>query len=211
MLDGKVYELQTPAHLTNDSEFLFSPVDVFNTITTVNSVRSERFRGKANPTPAEFVAEMELLRTPTAAEVEGGPVHPDVAKAKGQTLRLTGQMLALLPTPNTQEGSGKCRDYRADLTHAITCNCHEWGKFAPAIERWESITKRSSPSPALPDGQKGQHRLSSKFTEWLMGLPDGWITNHGLNRKDEIKMAGNGVVPQQAELALKILLGVNDE
>ena len=38
-----------------------------------------------------------------------------------------------------------------------------------------------------------------------MGLPDGWITGHGLHRKDAIKMAGNGVVPQQAKLALTIL------
>ena len=147
----------------------------------------------------------QLLRTPTAAEVDGGPVHPDVAKAKGQTLRLTSQVLNLLPTPNTQEGSGKCRDYRADLTHALTCDCKDFGEFTPAIERWEKITGRLAPAPTLPDGQKGQERLSSKFTEWMMGLPDGWITGHGLHRKDAIKMAGNGVVPQQAKLALEIL------
>jgi len=146
-----------------------------------------------------------LLRTPTAAEVDGGPVHPDVAKAKGQTLRLTSQVLNLLPTPNTQEGSGKCRDYRADLTHALTCDCKEWAEFTPAIERWEKVTGRPAPEPTLPDGQKGQQRLSAKFTEWLMGLPDGWITGHGLHRKDAIKMAGNGVVPQQAKLALTVL------
>jgi DNA (cytosine-5)-methyltransferase 1 len=159
-------------------------------------------RGVGLPTWAN---RMKLLRTPTAAEVDGKPVHPDVAKAKGQTLRLTSQVLNLLPTPNTQEGSGKCRDYRADLTHAITCDCKNWGDFTPAIERWEQVTNRKAPEPTLPDGQKGQHRLSAKFTEWLMGLPDGWITGHGLHRKDAIKMAGNGVVPQQAKLALTIL------
>jgi DNA (cytosine-5)-methyltransferase 1 len=159
-------------------------------------------RGVGLPTWAN---RMKLLRTPTAAQVDGGPVHPDVAKAKGQTLRLTSQVLNLLPTPNTQEGSGKCRDYRADLTHAITCDCKNWGDFTPAIERWEQVTNRKAPEPTLPDGQKGQHRLSAKFTEWLMGLPDGWITGHGLHRKDAIKMAGNGVVPQQAKLALTIL------
>jgi hypothetical protein len=110
-----------------------------------------------------------------------------------------------LPTPNTQEGSGKCRDYRADLTHALTCDCKDWGEFTPAIKRWEKVTGRLAPEPTLPDGQKGQERLSAKFTEWLMGLPDGWITGHGLHRKDAIKMAGNGVVPQQAKLALEIL------
>jgi DNA (cytosine-5)-methyltransferase 1 len=79
------------------------------------------------------------------------------------------------------------------------------GDFSVAIKRWEQITGRLAPEPTLPDGQKGQERLSAKFTEWLMGLPDGWITGHGLHRKDAIKMAGNGVVPQQAKLALSIL------
>jgi DNA (cytosine-5)-methyltransferase 1 len=120
----------------------------------------------------------QLLRTPTAAEVEGGPVSPEVAKAKGQTLRLTGQVLAL----------------------------REWGEFEPAIRRWEAVTGNHAPEPTLADGQKGQHRLNARFTEWMMGLVPGWITGHGLSRKDEIKMAGNGVVPQQAVFALSLLL-----
>ena len=81
-----------------------------------------------------------------------------------------------------------------------------WGKFKPAIRRWEAILGRSAPAPTKPDGKEGAHRLSSKFTEWLMGLPDGWVTDVGLNRNEELKACGNGVVPQQAELALRILL-----
>jgi hypothetical protein len=81
-----------------------------------------------------------------------------------------------------------------------------WGKFEPAIRRWESILGRPAPEPTKPDGKEGNHRLSSKFTEWMMGLPDGWITGHDLKRNDELKLAGNGVVPQQAELALRLLL-----
>jgi DNA (cytosine-5)-methyltransferase 1 len=82
----------------------------------------------------------------------------------------------------------------------------DWGKFEPAIRRWESILGRPAPEPTKPDGKDGNHRLSSKFTEWMMGLPDGWITGHDLKRNDELKLAGNGVVPQQAELALRLLL-----
>jgi DNA (cytosine-5)-methyltransferase 1 len=81
-----------------------------------------------------------------------------------------------------------------------------WGKFAPAIKRWETILGRPAPEPTKPDGKDNNHRLSSKFTEWMMGLPDGWITGHDLKRNDELKLAGNGVVPQQAELALRLLL-----
>jgi DNA (cytosine-5)-methyltransferase 1 len=85
----------------------------------------------------------------------------------------------------------------------------EWGKFEPAIRRWEAIIGRPAPEPTKPDGKEGNHRLSSKFTEWMMGLPDGWITDIGLKRNDELKACGNGVVPQQAELALS-LLGIKE-
>ena len=56
-----------------------------------------------------------------------------------------------------------------------------------------------APAPTKPDGKDGAHRLSSEFTEWMMGLRPGWVTGHGLSRKDELKACGNGVVPQQAE------------
>ena len=81
-----------------------------------------------------------------------------------------------------------------------------WGKFEPAIRRWEETLGRPAPAPTKPDGKDGAHRLSSAFTEWMMGLPDGWITDVGLSRNEELKACGNGVVPQQAELALRILL-----
>jgi DNA (cytosine-5)-methyltransferase 1 len=42
----------------------------------------------------------------------------------------------------------------------------------------------------------------------MMGLPDGWVTDPaiGLSRGDQLKALGNGVVPQQAALALDVLL-----
>ena len=81
-----------------------------------------------------------------------------------------------------------------------------WGKFEPAIKRWEQVIGRKAPAPTKPDGKDGSHRLSSAFTEWMMGVPEGWITDCGLSRNDELKACGNGVVPQQAELALRLLL-----
>jgi DNA (cytosine-5)-methyltransferase 1 len=81
-----------------------------------------------------------------------------------------------------------------------------WGKFEPAIRRWEEVLGRPAPAPTKPDGKDGAHRLSSAFTEWMMGVPEGWITDCGLTRNEELKACGNGVVPQQAEFALRILL-----
>lgn len=42
-----------------------------------------------------------------------------------------------------------------------------------------------------------------------MGLPPGWVTDPsiGISRNDQLKALGNGVVPQQAALALDLLLG----
>jgi DNA (cytosine-5)-methyltransferase 1 len=41
--------------------------------------------------------------------------------------------------------------------------------------------------------------------EWMMGLPLGHVTGHGLTAAQELKMLGNGVCPQQAQLALALL------
>lgn len=42
----------------------------------------------------------------------------------------------------------------------------------------------------------------------MMGLPEGWVTapEIGLTRAQQLKALGNGVVPQQAALAVATLL-----
>lgn len=59
---------------------------------------------------------------------------------------------------------------------------------------------QTAPTPLDTDG-----KLSALFVEYMMGLPVGWITDIGLSRAQQLKMLGNGVVPQQAEYALEIL------
>ena len=49
-------------------------------------------------------------------------------------------------------------------------------------------------------------KLSARFVEWMMGLPEGWVPGVGLSRSQELKMLGNGVVPQQAAAAYGWLL-----
>ncbi len=45
----------------------------------------------------------------------------------------------------------------------------------------------------------------------MQGLPDGWVTGvPGLSRPQQLKVLGNGVVPQQAVLALRLLLDLPD-
>lgn len=118
--------------------------------------------------------------------------------------------IELMGTPRTSSANGAtAKQVEADAPKSriedqvLTTS---WGKFEPAIRRWEETIGRPAPAPTKPDGKDGNHRLSSAFTEWMMGLPAGWITEAGLTRNEELKACGNGVVPQQAELALRILL-----
>jgi hypothetical protein len=236
-----------PEHHTNDSESSSLP-----TPTTQDS--SGLCRDHGGDLLHELICgcpradrkDIELLRTPSAIEGDGGAVSAAKKKQLNRFVMLRDQIQDMLPTPlttdwkNGRSSSGygpnlpetarnliptpTTRDYKdgtvpherngkiqTDTVARAVINSGEltgteWGKFGPAIERWEETTGRPAPDPTKPDGKDGNRRLSSKFTEWMMGLPDGWITGHGLKRNEELKLAGNGVVPQQAELALRILL-----
>lgn len=65
------------------------------------------------------------------------------------------------------------------------------------------MTGRGAPCPTQP----GTGRLSTGFVEWMMGLPQGWVTGgEGLPRGTQLRLLGNSVVPHQAARALEILL-----
>lgn len=74
------------------------------------------------------------------------------------------------------------------------------------MERWERVTGRVAPAPTNPDGRGGSHRLAPEFVEWMMGLPAGHVTSAPITRAQQLKALGNGVVPQQAALAIRTLL-----
>ena len=120
--------------------------------------------------------------------------------------------LAYLPTPNTMDDLPARDESKIDRSKGGFSNVREtvvrpnFDRFEPAVRRWEEVPGYLAPAPTEPTGKDGAPRLSSKFTEWMMGLEPGWITGIGLSRKDELKACGNGVVPQQAKLALTILL-----
>lgn len=81
-----------------------------------------------------------------------------------------------------------------------------WGKYEPAVRRWESLT-RPAPEPAEPS-TNGKPRVRAEFSEWMMGWPEGWVTDLPLTRTEKLVAIGNGVVPQQAIAALRWLLSV---
>ena len=49
------------------------------------------------------------------------------------------------------------------------------------------------------------NKLNPKFVEYMMGLPQGWVTDLDISRSQQLKILGNGVVPQQAYYALQLL------
>jgi DNA (cytosine-5)-methyltransferase 1 len=121
-----------------------------------------------------------------------------------------GMALDLLPPPSVAdvEGGRKHRSgARSDelLLNGLAAAEH-FGPYAPAIARWETIIGRPAPPPTEP-GKDGRPRLSPALVEWMMGLPAGHVTDPaiGLTRAQQLKALGNGVVPQQAALALRML------
>ena len=77
-----------------------------------------------------------------------------------------------------------------------------WGVYAGAVERWEQALGRAAPAPTDERG-----RLSPEFVEWMLGFPDGW-TAGGLARTARLKMLGNAVQVQVAEVVGSLLAGL---
>lgn len=106
------------------------------------------------------------------------------------------------PHPRTGEERKRVRDSAFDSSTPA-----RWGAYQSAVDRWERTVGRVAPAPTRPDGRNDGHRLSAGFVEWMMGLPNGHVTDPaiGLTRNEQLKALGNGVVPQQAEMALRLL------
>ena len=102
------------------------------------------------------------------------------------------------------EGKGGDRNLREAVLYELEGT---WGRYADAILRWEHVMGRPAPFPTENTGKDGRARLSPRLVEWVMGLPEGWVIDvPGLSYMQQLRLLGNGVVPQQAELALRRLL-----
>jgi DNA (cytosine-5)-methyltransferase 1 len=94
---------------------------------------------------------------------------------------------------------------QADRTSVSSADEIAWGRYEAAIRRWEAVTGRAAPYP-VERGTRGQPRLATAFSEWLMGLPKGFVTDLRLPYSAQHRALGNGVVPQQALVALRQLV-----
>lgn len=171
--------------------------------------------------PSLHVEALRMLPTPRATDgTKGGPNQ----RGSSGDLMLPSAV-TLLPTPSAASpDSRRAREdgttYSADgypreqLGDVLAQD--RFGDYAPAIARWEAVLGRPAPSPTEPTGKDGAHRLSARFVEFMMGLPDGWVTDpviwEGMKattaRNAQLKALGNGVVPQQAAAALERMLAL---
>lgn len=133
------------------------------------------------------------------------PARPDISP-----ITMNSTPLALLPTPQATNAPRSSTGYGPNLHEVATgSDLSRFGPYAGAIARWENVTGRTVPNPTTPARRAGgKMRLSTRFVEWLMGLPDGHVTGNdiALPREQQLRLLGNGVVPQQAALAVSRLM-----
>lgn len=66
------------------------------------------------------------------------------------------------------------------------------------------VLGRPAPEPTVV-GKRGGRRLSGRFVEWLMGWPEGWVTDL-VDNTAALRLCGNGVVRQQGAAAYRPIL-----
>jgi DNA (cytosine-5)-methyltransferase 1 len=178
--------------------------------------------GDLLPTPA--VNDMGEGKTPDAWDAWTAAMQERHGNGNGHGKSLAIEAQRLLPTPNAADAwvpmeatentmrrgdpNGTLRSTSGSLPKdlgLVLADPDRWGVYADAIARWEALT-RPAPPPTQPS-KKGTPQLSPLFSEWLMGAPAGHVTDvPGLSRNAQLKALGNGVVPQQAALAVRMLL-----
>ena len=285
---------------------------------------AERSRSGGRPPERSTALGMQvgLLPTPKASDANGPGAHGDGGSNLNTTMNDPRHYVPdsmFIPTPRASDVKGfNQRRNQENLTGAMLLGVEsdtsvKWGRFEPAIRRWERVLDRPAPCPlqatgslrerlaplagtlvnprwlvrhapyrsgpvfpdqrerdrvvrrwqAVSDGSDlidplvwdactvmdvdtpipadrmpapcvrrlwaerlsgggrrrapSERQLSPRFVEWMMGLPDGWVTDPdmwkdspGNHRNLQLRLLGNGVVPPQAAAAVRWACGVRD-
>lgn len=170
--------------------------------------------------PSAVVA---MLPTPTAHDARG--TGPSQANRKSPGLDAITHLVPeatprLMPTPTATDAAASGSGHNANgvpnvtLTDATVRGVVAFGEYAAAIARHERAIGRQAPPPTEMTGRADAARLSPRFVEWMMCLPDGWVTDPAIwsgwkptaARNAQLKALGNGVVPRQAAAGLRYLI-----
>lgn len=158
--------------------------------------RPDAFRGRINGRASDSFGRPELGVT-----AAGSGEVPSELMPGGHSVYLD-DVCAFLPTTRASDGAKGGPNQRGSSGDLMLPSAvQDWREYEPAMRRQEAAFGRPAPLPTEL-GRTGKPRLSARFSEWLMGCPDGWITDTpGITRNEALKAAGNGVVPQQCAAA----------
>jgi hypothetical protein len=121
---------------------------------------------------------------------------PAARDYKGPGTRSMTLPLALLPTPTVIHVRNYDEPIEVFMERQAKSSTGQIGKSVGLALR---LQNREIP-PTLVE-----NKLNPKFVEYMMGLPEGWVTDLDISRSQQLKILGNGVVPQQAYYALQLL------
>jgi DNA (cytosine-5)-methyltransferase 1 len=147
-------------------------------------------------------AAIALLPSPRGRDGLGGPGH-GVNMQGGIGLPAA---LNLLPSPrgsDARNGGPNQGIASGDIALSSAVIGERFGKYAAAVARHAEVMGALPPEPT-EIGPKGGRRLAAAFSEWMMMLPAGHVTDV-LERGPALERCGNGVVPLQAATALGLL------
>ena len=117
----------------------------------------------------------------------------------------------LVPTPTvadsrrtrsvTSPRSNKKPSTKLCWTLSDVAYADRWNDFRAHLDLHERVVGRPMPIPAV-DG-----KVTPRFVEWMMLLPEGWVTDIIGSARTSLRLLGNAVVPRQAALAWESLGG----
>lgn len=179
--------------------------------------------GRTNGIPLGAV--VGLLSTPRANERHARGSSPEAAARMAAKRRNLQDVAVLLPTPRARDWKGaETAATRAERIERGTAHAgydlptalallpsgatiaERFAEYAAAVMRHVETTGVMPPEPTEPN-KNGQPRLAPEFSEWMMTLPAGWVTDV-LDRVPALKAVGNGVAPVQGALAYRLLAGL---
>lgn len=153
-------------------------------------------------------ADRKALTLPTPRASDGEKGGPNQRGSRGDLT--ISSAVSLMPTPTaTPYGSNRSLGDGATVRPSLDslARVEQFGDYTDAIRRQEQAFGRPAPAPTVR-AKTGSYRLNPRFVEWMMGLPDGHVTAKtiGLTRSQQLRALGNGVVPQQAAHAIRLMM-----
>ena len=125
-----------------------------------------------------------------------GEAHNELRRASRGIPESAGQII---------DGSDR-NEYRSSTSLVTNSNRNEQQGNGPTQRLGSRFNSQSEMRlQRTPNPLDINNKLNATFVEYMMGLPVGWVTDLDISRSQQLKLLGNGVVPQQAYYALGLL------